>query len=757
LLKNELIVNTVEIKLDDQYLRTQTVVDGTQTDRIASFSSRGPGTRNGQLKPDISAPGVTVFSTGSGTGTEGESISGTSMAAPHVSGLMALLKQQHPTWTVEELKALAMNTASHDVFLNVSHGVPKIEPSRAGAGRIEAGTATASSLIAYETDEPGRVSVSFGPVESFGSTSVTRTVKVANKGGSAASFTAGYTPVSDVAGTSISFPDGTSFSVGANSSTTFRVQLNMNAALMKNPRDPSMAATQLSTPRQYLAEVTGLVTIAPTSGVALRLPLYAAPRPSSDMHAAQTALAATAATQTLPLGLAGTGVDNGTTPTVDIRSLVSAFELQAVSPARPPDASDLLKAGDLRYVGVSSDGRVRGTVSNSKLYFGVATELNWFQPAQEVWFSVLIDTNRDGTFDYELYNYQLTDGADDFTDVMVTGLYDFHAGSSTFPTYLNVFNSAIPTAIFNNNVQILSVPVSNLGGLSLVNTRFNYKVNVYYNGLVQDSTGTLTYDWLNPGVDVLTVPGDTPLFVDLPSSNITVTYNQTNFQNNNTLGLLLLHHYNRTGQRAEVVSVGRSQTVSFAPGSPTIKTQGDAPFAVSATATSLLPATIVSQTPAVCTIDGSNLVTLVGVGTCTLRATQAGNATFLPATPVFLNIAVAQGAPANPCAPRPRVAVTTSRVSAGHLQVTVTAGNGDLKSIRFGSDSRALQNASVQIVGPNGLQTTSSTLTVPLAVNTTSQTFTANQTVPGQAMTVPLVVTDGCGPWQTFVGVGAGG
>jgi len=61
--------------------------------------------------------------------------------------------------------------------------------------------------------------------------------------------------------------------------------------------------------------------------------------------------------------------------------------------------------------------------------------------------------------------------------------------------------------------------------------------------------------------------------------------------------------------------------------------RADAPFAVTASASSNLPVAFESLTPAVCTVLG-NTVTLVGSGTCTLRASQSGDATYLAATAV---------------------------------------------------------------------------------------------------------------------------
>jgi hypothetical protein len=59
----------------------------------------------------------------------------------------------------------------------------------------------------------------------------------------------------------------------------------------------------------------------------------------------------------------------------------------------------------------------------------------------------------------------------------------------------------------------------------------------------------------------------------------------------------------------------------------------DSPFTVQATASSNLPVMLESLTPAVCTLSG-NSVTLVAAGTCSIRASQPGNAAFNPAPSV---------------------------------------------------------------------------------------------------------------------------
>lgn len=78
--------------------------------KIANFSLRGPSPYN-EIKPDISAPGVNIRSSVPGSGYEG-GWNGTSMAGPHVSAVVALLKQVNASLTVDEIEQILINTAT---------------------------------------------------------------------------------------------------------------------------------------------------------------------------------------------------------------------------------------------------------------------------------------------------------------------------------------------------------------------------------------------------------------------------------------------------------------------------------------------------------------------------------------------------------------------------------------------------------------------------------------------------------------------
>jgi len=85
---------------------------------VASFSSRGPShcTPNGSaaIKPEMAAPGVAVRSSVPGGGYESFGWDGTSMASPHVNGVIVLMRQACPDLSVDEIKQILYDTA-HDL------------------------------------------------------------------------------------------------------------------------------------------------------------------------------------------------------------------------------------------------------------------------------------------------------------------------------------------------------------------------------------------------------------------------------------------------------------------------------------------------------------------------------------------------------------------------------------------------------------------------------------------------------------------
>ncbi len=135
-----------------------------EADQLSDFSSWGV-TTDGQLKPDVTAPGGNIFSS-LNDNTYGD-MSGTSMASPHVAGVAALVKEylvkNHPELTPEQVsetvKALIMSTAKPHV--NKETGV-YTSPRQQGAGVVD--TAAAVSTDLYVTGENNYPSVTLGNV-----------------------------------------------------------------------------------------------------------------------------------------------------------------------------------------------------------------------------------------------------------------------------------------------------------------------------------------------------------------------------------------------------------------------------------------------------------------------------------------------------------------------------------------------------------------------------------------------------------------
>ena len=136
-------------------LPSTAVIDGSnpqefpaEADVLAGFSSRGPTPFTYLIKPDVTAPGVNIYS--SVFNNEFAMFQGTSMATPHLAGTAALLLNAHPLWSPADVKSAMVNTADRPATLS------GLSPLARGGGRVNADAAV---------DSPTRfdpASVSFG-------------------------------------------------------------------------------------------------------------------------------------------------------------------------------------------------------------------------------------------------------------------------------------------------------------------------------------------------------------------------------------------------------------------------------------------------------------------------------------------------------------------------------------------------------------------------------------------------------------------
>ena len=238
---------------------------------FASFSSGGPRTGDSAFKPDITAPGVSIVSTASGTGNKGYVLSGTSMASPHVAGIAALVRQAHPDWTPEEVKAAIVNSGDPAGFAGTTY-----RATRGGSGLVRPAAAVGTQVVALGDIAPADASVgvaafqtaslSFGFAELGSNFSMTKPITIRNDG-PAVTLTPSFvaSPGSSPATVIFSAP---SVSVPAGGQVTLNATLNVTASTAGNT--------------DAFRHVSGNVILS-GGGNTLRVPYLLVPRPLSKV------------------------------------------------------------------------------------------------------------------------------------------------------------------------------------------------------------------------------------------------------------------------------------------------------------------------------------------------------------------------------------------------------------------------------------------------------------------------------------------
>ncbi|WP_440223716.1 S8 family serine peptidase [Dokdonella sp. MW10] len=127
------------------------IVGDVQGDVLGDFSFRGPtpGTLADLTKPDITAPGVSIYAAGRAADGNYYLESGTSMSGPHVAGAAALVRAVHPTWTPPEVKSALQMTAKRAGFKE--NGTTPWDIDDVGSGRADLTKAAAAGLVLNET------------------------------------------------------------------------------------------------------------------------------------------------------------------------------------------------------------------------------------------------------------------------------------------------------------------------------------------------------------------------------------------------------------------------------------------------------------------------------------------------------------------------------------------------------------------------------------------------------------------------------
>jgi len=150
-------------------------------DTMVDFSSWGP-PPDLSFKPEITAPGGGIWSTVPVAQGSYANYSGTSMAAPHVGAVGALVKEAHPDWSPEQIKIALMNTSKILYSGSLPYSVLK-----QGAGRVDVYNALHNNVLVTDSSK-GTPYVALGELPSYKTAPVVFTVRLTNTGATSVTY-----------------------------------------------------------------------------------------------------------------------------------------------------------------------------------------------------------------------------------------------------------------------------------------------------------------------------------------------------------------------------------------------------------------------------------------------------------------------------------------------------------------------------------------------------------------------------------------
>ena len=502
------------------------------TGSMASTSSRGPSYSFVAIKPEIGAPGGSV-SAQYGTGDGTTAFSGTSGAAPVVTGSAAIMLQKYPNRKPAEIKAALMNSADTTVYINPATQPGVLAPiTRIGAGEVRVDAALAATTAAWDGSSKA-AALSFGYLALDQNRSVCRSVNVRNYGTSARTYSvsATFRYANDAASGAVTPSAPSSVSVPAGGDSSFQVCLAIDAGKLPTWNLDGGAFGGTGSLLQGV-EFDGYVVIEDADD-RVTVPWHILPHRSA-------AVAAVGKQVVLKNGAGSLELNN--------KSLVQdgdvdVFALIGTSGRIP--ASQLPKTGenfaivDLKSVGVRY-------ISPAYLQIAINTYGERAHPAYPAEFDVYIDTDMDGTDDYVLYTYE--NGGFAASGQTLVAVVNLSTGSGGAYFYAD--------ASLNSANMIMTAPLSVMGLTPGSQVRISVLAfDNYFTGNLTDYIENMTFTLGQPRY---TVDGDLPSFtvpagvrgalpVQAVPGGATASPSQS--------GLLLMYRDGAPGREAEAIPV----------------------------------------------------------------------------------------------------------------------------------------------------------------------------------------------------------
>jgi minor extracellular serine protease Vpr len=511
---------------------------------MVASSSRGPSFNYTLIKPEIGAPGASISAI-AGSGDKTEAFGGTSGAAPMVSGSAALLLAARPRLSPRDVKALLVNTADDNIQTNPATQPGVLAPiTRIGGGEVRVNKAVAAQTAAWASDTKNPT-LSFGYHAITADRSISKRVTVKNYSKTRRTYT--ITPkfryANDAASGAITPVAPTSITVSGGDSRSFSIRLDIDAE--KLPDWPFFGGGSVGVgPLLQTVEFDGYLEIS-DSVETIHVPWHILPHKSNVLRAASRKV-------DLDNGVGGTTVRNTGVAT----GYVEAFALTGVSPKIDedliPGPGDNFVIIDLKAVGVRL---VQFDETTFGLQFAIASNGARAHPTYPAAFEIRVDSDRDGDWDYIIYNRELGTFASSGT--CVVGVVDIAAQTESIETFC--------AADLKSGNMIMTVSMAQIGlpdAAGTNGTAINFRADAfdsYFTGLRTDQIENwMFYQIGNPrylGYFQETLAPSAEIAPAGGTGSLMIQENATEFVNPATRGdgVLLMYIDAAPGKESEIV------------------------------------------------------------------------------------------------------------------------------------------------------------------------------------------------------------